>query len=53
MKQSKMAVNYVPHRTDKQCRACAYWRSGACEKVAGPINADGSCDIFEAQKVKK
>lgn len=55
-KQPPAEVGYVHLADDEaaQCRKCTSWcgndqaDSAACQKVAGEVNALGTCELFEA-----
>ena len=47
-KQSKQEVNYRRGSPKERCALCSHFnQQGSCELVAGRINADDVCDLFD------
>lgn len=49
VKKGKQEVHY---RNFQACRNCGYfYKSGNCERVDGPISAEGMCNLWEPMEV--
>jgi hypothetical protein len=48
-KVTKDDANYKPAEDDRKCGRCVYFnaKDKLCRLVAGPINADDTCDLFK------
>lgn len=49
-KKSKQETNYRKGSPKERCALCVHFdERGGCELVAGKIDADGVCDLFEPE----
>jgi len=47
MKRPKLAVDYSKGKPNAHCGICEHYNNHACELVAGTINPDMWCKLFD------